>query len=56
MAIPIVPILKFVAVQILVPIAIDKGPVLVKKVKEKIKEKKTPNHTSKANNQSDSHN
>lgn len=40
MAIPIIPILKYIAVQVLVPIAIEKAPVLIDKIGKKIKEKK----------------
>ena len=37
MAIPIIPILKFIAVQVLVPIAIEKAPVLIDKIGKKLR-------------------
>lgn len=40
MALPIIPILKFIAVQVLVPIAIEKAPVFIDKVRSKMKDHK----------------
>lgn len=39
MAIPIIPILKIIAVQVLVPIAIEKAPVLIDKIGKKLRRK-----------------